>query len=192
MAYDDLTHIYRVRGQVVPSVTRLASPHCPWWTDEARARGQAIHDFGLALDMGDRPALTDLPFEWRGYARALLGAYDELRPRWMEIETARTNVHLRYGGRRDRVGVLLASVAIVDFKTSDVEEWHGIQLAGYDLLDRPRLSRPGATRRRFGLYLAASGRHKLREFVDPNDRVKFLGQLAAYWRDARPLTRKDL
>jgi len=167
----------------VPSVTQLVVDDCAFWTEEARARGKAIHRFSQRVDLGERVDLYDLPVSWRGYGRALFDCYETLRPRWTEVEVARINEDLGYGGRRDRVGVVFACVCVVDLKTGDPDTWHAAQLAGYDLLDR-FVTR--VKRRRFAFYLAESGAFKVREYHD--GQAEFLRRLSDYKRTGRRVT----
>lgn len=150
--FDSTPHLYRLNGDIVPSVTDICDDEPIPYGDDGGSWGQAIHHATLAFDLGayhhdDYPPFVgphiDVYQTW-------LMAY---RPRWIRLEQPRVHP-AGFGGMADRLGILgmlrRRFESIVDLKTSGVVKWHGWQTAGYDYLHD---NFPLHVRRRYALYL---------------------------------------
>jgi hypothetical protein len=166
----------------------------------AKARGRLVHTLTAVLDAADCTALgatlpvpkgllapppellvldaagrlsVAIPDDLRPY----LDAYRRFRviygPRWDVVERPMARLDLGYAGTPDRVGTLNGQPAVVEIKTGGPAEWHGYQLAGYDLLDPLPFAR-----RRVGVYLRPDGKFRVRRYDDQEDRYHFLRALA--------------
>jgi hypothetical protein len=139
-----------------------------WFTPESARRGQIVHDLTEVFDRGDP---LEVPPDLMGYIEAYTAFVATVRPVYVESEVRVTNAALGVGGRIDRVcGDLWGAPGILDFKTGDPQPWHGSQLAFYNFL-RP-------TGPRWGCYLGANGRFKLKQYDDPNDHRQNMYDLA--------------
>jgi len=183
--YDDRTHTYRLGPHVVPAISAVlrhqeVGRSGPWFKDEHRQRGKAVHRACLALDMGERP--ERLPDEWMAYVEGWRAFTAAVRPRWREMEQPRVHRGLWFAGTPDRVG-LVGGPAVVEIKTGSEAEWHGVQLAAQDLLTR----RPGhPRRRRLSVVLRRDGTYRLHEHDDPRDELRFLQALRRYQLEYPP------
>lgn len=167
--FDEDLHEYTHAGAPVPSVTGVIDAEGlvdrAWYTDEARARGVAVHRATALDDLGAFD-----PAAWPDDVLARVAVYREwkriARPRWTHVEASLTCAS--FGGTLDRAGQLPGwpRVSIVDIKCGDPLPWHGLQLAGYALL----LGRGDA--HRWTLHLGPD-RWRLVPHRDPYDLARF-------------------
>ncbi len=160
----------------VTEVLRLcgAIPEGPWYTEQALARGSAIHRATALDDEHDLdeatvdPAILPRLEQWRKFRR-------ECDVEVFEIEQQMTDTRLAYCGTPDRIGTVNGQLSILDLKPA-AERWHSIQLAGYVLL----YGRPA---RRWTLVLPADGSdYKLIPHQDRRDLAVFRAMLTtAQW-----------
>lgn len=154
--YDPLEHAYYINGRRVVSVTQaltLADKiDTRWFTEEARNRGLAVHEY---CERYDRRLPLGIPADAGvdGPIEAYQAFLADHQPRWKYIEKGLFHATDAYGGRPDRVGIVRGSLATVELKTGQEADWHGLQLAGYQ-----GLQPAGA---RYVLYLGANGRYRL-------------------------------
>jgi hypothetical protein len=180
------THIYTVGGVIVPAVSTIVqhahraaggSSGGPWFTDEHRERGKAVHAATLALDQSSLEyddLLKWLKPAWQPFFFAYFEFRKHCRCQWALMEQARVHRALKFAGTPDRVGTLNDWPAILELKTGSPAPWHGVQTAGQDILMGSR------GRRRYVVYLTSDGRYKLREHTDSGDYLKFLSALQAF------------
>ena len=153
--YDPIAHTYYLGGSPIVSVTQVLVQagriDATWFTEEARRRGLAVHDWTAHMDRGtwrDRPA-PPMPESIAGYIEAYTAFKFDCRPRFAAIETAWWHPGERFGGRPDRL-------------------LHGMI---------------GGEGGRFVLYLAKTGRYRLRRCREASDYAKFREDLTMV-RDA--------
>jgi hypothetical protein len=181
--FDETTHRYYQGDLVVPGVTTVLKHggliDMRWFTDEARVRGTLVHELTHAVD-----AQLDLDTDTLAFRGGVLGeldAYhrflDDYRPVYRLIERAMFHPTLRYGGKPDRVcSVFLGRPAVLEIKTGQPSSWHGVQLAGYQLLE--------PTGARWVVYLKPNGRYQLAPAKRAEDYADFYRALREYWRVA--------
>lgn len=142
-SFDEATHIYRIDGVEVPSVTQICSIlTASKYTgnqsiiDAARARGTAVHELCEAYDYG---TLEEVPTELAGYVKAWMDFCRDYRPEWLYIEHQLYSHRLGFAGTCDRIGVIDGKTRVVDIKTTtSMDRLSKLalveQLAGYELL----------------------------------------------------------
>jgi hypothetical protein len=169
-----------------------------WYgTPAAKRRGSAVHDLTVATEAAGRwdgpgrpmpwppgfplPApeilvpeatgtvLVASPADLAGYLDAYWSWRALYAPVWTHVEATLARLDLDVAGRPDRIGVVLGSSAVVEVKTGAEDDWHGLQTAGYDLLEPLPFER-----QRYGLYLRSNGKFKFRPHDDVRDRSEFL------------------
>ena len=158
--FDADTHTYWVDGASVDFPTRLMQEaglvgSASFFTAAARDRGTRVHAATEAADRGD-PDGVGLPAAERGYLESYLVWKTMVQPVWDLIETPRYSAEYRLAGTADRIGRLGGSTGrqvIVDLKTGAPQKFHGLQLAFYDLVYPPPM-----TRDRVCLYLRRDGK----------------------------------
>ena len=177
--YRDADHAYLLDGRRIPSVTQVLTLtgriDDRWFTEAACERGRQVHAVCEVLDLGKPPDM--LQAERAGIA-SYVDAYRmflrDCRPVYDSIERGLYHKTLRYGGRPDRgCRRLFGTSATLELKSGAEEDWHGVQLAGYERL-RPK----GA---RWVCYLQKNGRYKIRQCENVDDHQEFLRALRDVW-----------
>lgn len=181
--HDRVRHFYSIGGTPVPGIHAVLragglEKGGPWFVDEVRERGKAVHAATLAYDLGEDAVIED---RWRGFYEAYVALRAAVRCRWRLLEHPKAHRRLRYATMLDRVGTVSGRPSVVEIKTGEPAPFHGPQLAGADLLLGPRIA-PG-TRRRLGFYLHADGTFQVKEYTEAKDYHDFLAALSAYWDD---------
>jgi hypothetical protein len=180
--FDEVSHEYWQKGTKVPGVTtvlRAANIVDPkWFTEEARRKGTLVHDLTMQIDedtipISPRSKRWDVPGEVTAYLKFL----NEIRPQYRLIEIPMLHPVLPFGGKPDRVcRNLLGSPAHLEIKTGSPASWHGVQLAGYQLLE--------PTGARYVLYLKPNGSYRLVQCKRAEDYDEFYRALDAYHKAA--------
>jgi len=179
------THRYYLAGREVPGVTtilkRAGIIDTTFLNNEAALRrGTAVHAHcewvdskprALALVLAKR---DDIESPMSGYERAYCRFIRDAKPIYTHVEAGLLHASLRYGGRTDRVCANLVDQgpAVLEIKTGQPADWHGVQLAGYQLLF--------PTGSRWVVYLSPRGNYSLRRCTNAADYTTFLAALAAY------------
>ncbi len=188
--FDPDAHVYRIDGNVVPSVTQLLKPIGPDFSmvppdvlEAKRALGTAVH---LACEVDDEGDLDDddldpvlMPYvsAWRKF-KADTGSVVLINEQKLGHRT------LGYAGTLDRVvRVRNGDCYLVDLKTSvSMSASYGVQLAGYQLLLDDSDFNTSLARK--GLQLKNDGTYKLVPFNNPNDAACFRALLSIYhWKE---------
>lgn len=177
LTFDPENHIYKVNGEVWPSVTQVLKDmgfiDSTWFTEYARERGSLAHliikwhCLGILDEDTVDPVLRPYLDAWKLFV-ADTGFVSK------QIETPLYDPLRRFAGTPDNVGELYKIPSVIDYKTGAMSQVTGIQLAGYELLTGKRL-------KRYGLQLTDKGKYKLTEFKDRNDRQVFLAATACWW-----------
>ena len=144
LAFDERTHIYKLNGIQIPSVTMIMRPLSAAYyggIDEnilatAAKRGKDVHN---AIENWLKFQVDDIPPENESYYQAFKSWWDEKKPKRIESEGRVYHKILRYAGTADllcmlddpTVGGLLYGI---DFKTSAqiVEMLVRVQLEAYE------------------------------------------------------------
>ena len=178
LRFDAERHEYHVGKSRLPTVTEIirGDTEAPrFWTPESRSRGHDLHRLWLEIDLCGFHA-SDEASVYQGYCRAYIAYLRYAKPKWTELEQPRANVRKEFAGTRDRVGVIGGHVTIADLKSGGADQTHGIQLAGYDLLD----SLGGVHRRRTNVYLHRDGTFRVIHQTNDEDYSQFLRKLAEF------------
>jgi hypothetical protein len=194
LEFDEASHIYRVAGAVIPSVTQILRPLFDFRMIDpavlqAKAEiGTAVHRAAELLDNDDLDEESD---DGRAALEPIAGYLDgykkfkaEKRPMVIENETRLYHPLHKFAGTCDRVYQMDGERVIVDLKTTAaMSPAVGVQLAAYDELFRAN----GSTKnrmKRFALQLKSNGTYKLYEFSEYGDWPTFLSLLTIFrWRD---------
>ena len=178
-------HTYWIGDQRVPGIHEVLEAggllDTQWYTREGKIKGTEVHRLALAYDLEDLDPDFDSPY--RGYQLSYEALRPDLHVRWDECEIPSYSWRYRCATRIDRIGTFLdpspyaGRRVIADFKSGAPEDWHGIQLAGGELIrglptDLVRLS----------IYLKPKGRGRAFVHKQPGDRRKFLRALELYWK----------
>jgi hypothetical protein len=101
--------------------------------DKRASEGTAVHEqIFAALGRGDRPNLSDLSDEERGYGQAAFRFWSDTRPKPLAVEQAVFIPDLPAAGRFDLLAEVDGEVVLYDLKTSKRDYLaHHVQLAGY-------------------------------------------------------------
>lgn len=180
--FDEATHEYWRKGTKVPGVTtvlraaKLVDP--TWFTEEAKRKGTIVHDLTMQIDQ-ESTLISRLSPKWDvlGEVEAYLKFRAEIRPRYRLIEVPMLHPVLLFGGKPDRVcSSLMGSPAVLEIKTGSPARWHGVQLAGYQLLE--------PTGARYVLYLKPNGKYVLEQCKRAEDYDDFYRALDDYHKAA--------
>jgi hypothetical protein len=158
-------------------ITRAGRIDTRWFTEDAAARGRAVHRVCELIDRQRFGTLgaadADMQINaWRALYPALLGAEHGYRlfvkavpTEWTAIEQPSFHETKKYGGRPDRRGLVYGEPAVVELKTGQAADWHGEQLAGYQGLE--------PTGARFVVYLRLNGTYRIERCKDAFDYSRF-------------------
>lgn len=172
--FDAERHEYFYNDARIPSVTQLLDlgglvNGKEYFTEESRRRGRAVHALAMDFDLGvlDLPRLES---PYRGYVLGYVEACRKLLPKWEQIEVADVHPEFRFGGRIDRVGVVLERQTIAELKTAAKAKHHAIQTALQAILKSATAPCLPAERwQRLTVYLKHSGKFVVEAHEDPRD-----------------------
>ena len=162
--FNEAEHVYRLNGQVVPSVTQILSQRRlylgnEWWTEEARARGTAAHIATQLYDEGDLDMGTLAP-EIAPYLDAWVQFLADSRFEVVMNEQKLASLTHGFAGTLDRFGRIDGKGVLVDIKTGQWQPAYALQLAGYHYL----LTETGETPARYlCVSLRADGTYRTKE-----------------------------
>lgn len=184
--FDEPTHVYRLNGVVIPSVTTILRPLYdfrmidPAILHAKAALGTAVHRACELLDNDDLDQETDEgkaglePIA--GYLAGYVKFKAEVRPVVLENESRLFHPVHRYAGTIDRRYTINRDLWDIDLKsTVAMSPVVGLQTAAYSELFKANGDRRRP--RRGALQLFPDGKYKLWEFKDPSDIAVFLSLL---------------
>lgn len=184
--FDEPTHVYRLNGVVIPSVTTILRPLYdfrmidPAILHAKAALGTAVHRACELLDNDDLDQETDEgkaglePIA--GYLAGYVKFKAEVRPVVLENESRLFHPVHRYAGTIDRRYTINRDLWDIDLKsTVAMSPLVGLQTAAYSELFKANGDRRRP--RRGALQLFPDGKYKLWEFKDPSDIAVFLSLL---------------
>ena len=138
LAFEEKGHIYKLNGEIVPSVTTVMNPlsrSLYKGVDEAilnkaADRGTAVHN---AIETYTLYGIEDIDPEFRGYFDAYVKWYEDYDPICLANECKVYHKILRYAGTADMPVIINGQLILVDFKTSaSVNKMlTGVQLEAY-------------------------------------------------------------
>lgn len=169
---NELTHEYKVDGQVVPSVTQIIQDILPidltYFKEEHRRRGHAVHAACHFLEENDLNWKTVHP-DIIGYIKAWEKFMSDTGWKSEKMESFIAHKRLRYAGRLDRVGSFNNKKGVLDLKTGTVEH-ASLQLAGYAMAYDPiDYKLPHNNLHRWAVKLNENGTYKLHTYSNDID-----------------------
>jgi len=179
--FDPISHIYRIDGVVVPSVTQVLVAEgfidATWFTEYSRDKGinkhLTIHYYETdQLDEENLdPVLKNTLDAWKAFKLDTGFVVSA-------SETPLYSAQYRFAGTPDILGTFRDTTpAIIDFKGQVVSPWVGLQLAAQEILEGTH------GRKRFALQLMDTGKYKLHLFTDRQDRNIFMAALSIHhWK----------
>lgn len=138
LVFEEETHLYTVKDELVSSVTQLMTQYgiidTQWYNEQAKVRGKRVH---LAAQFYDEGDLDEKSLD--AAVLAYFTSYKRFRletsiQRFLAIETPLYDQALWYGGTPDRVAIINDRVVLYDIKTGYVPTWAPMQLAAYKYL----------------------------------------------------------
>lgn len=174
--FDRERHEYTYRGTKAPGVSEIliadGQIDTTYLTPESRERGTLVHGLTVAYD---ERRLRIVPRELDGYLTAYHNFCETVRPIYEATEQPRFHHVLMFGGCPDRVcRRLVNGPGVLEIKTGAIQAWHGVQLAGYQLLH------PAGER--WCLYLKPNGKYDLRFQRRAEDYADFHRARLAWWK----------
>lgn len=138
LVFEEQRHVYRIGGEVLPSVTALMKPLSDrhyraipdYVLEKAANRGTAIHN---AIENWIKFGIVDIPAEYRGYFDGFREWWDKYRPTVIGSEQRLYHKLLRYAGTGDLVCRIGDELWIIDYKSTSVlsEMLLRVQLEAY-------------------------------------------------------------
>jgi CRISPR/Cas system-associated exonuclease Cas4 (RecB family) len=192
------THTYSRNGVEIPGCTRTIDHAGLSSLDDVRKDilerrsnlGKHVHRCCHFFDEGDLNWET-VHETAKGYVDSWAALCSDLKIGWRQIEfqcIAKVDF-LEFGMQIDREGLVYGEEAIVDIKISrSIEQWHGVQLAGYAMgLPHAALQTPSARfmrRKRYVAKLNENGKKaRLIPFEQKNDYDVFKSALViSHWK----------
>lgn len=123
LTFEPQTHIYRLSGVPIPSVTQIMKPlseHKYKGIDEeilnrAAERGTDVHS---AIEFFGRYGIQECTKEAKPYFDAFLAWHEDYKPQIISNESATYHTSLMYAGTVDLLAVIAGKLTLVDFKTT--------------------------------------------------------------------------
>ncbi len=138
LSFDEIPHLYRLDGDVIPSVSKIMEPLSKAKyegipekvLERAADRGSTVHN---AIENWLKFGFVDIPSEYRGYMDAFLDWWDKMKPEAVGSEVRTYHKLMRYAGTLDLLCNIGGRLVLVDYKTtSKVSEMTcGVQLEAY-------------------------------------------------------------
>lgn len=181
LTLNETTHEYRVDDRPVLGVSQILAlaglTDMTWVTEEALKRGSYVHtciEYHVQGDLDESkldPKLLGYVNAWKAFERESGFRVRQIDGVW-QSEIRRHHPIYKYAGTVDHLGDIvtpnyLPRYLVVDVKSGEPSDWHGVQLAGYAMLsDFPATSkRP----ERANLYVRPDGSYRFVERKDRND-----------------------
>jgi hypothetical protein len=179
---DEKTHEYGCNGKKYPGVTHILQ-NCglidiTWYTEETAMRGTYIHECLKLIDENVPLIMLDIGPDIAGYINAYLQFKKNTDYKILQGEKPYISEDYKFGGTLDRICTINGAQCILDIKTGQKQEWHGLQLSGYKLLVGE-----GSFLLRV-LYLNNKGKYRLESYKDSEYRNIFISALSIYhWKN---------
>lgn len=128
-------HLYLVDGRPVRSVTQILKGQgiidTQWFTDEARIRGQLVHEITAMMDLEKAETINTGRWDLFAYVFAWKLFCQETGFKFDAVEKIVYSEDGNYAGMYDRSGTIGGEPWLIDIKTGQHQRWHGLQLAAY-------------------------------------------------------------
>lgn len=182
LTFDEASHIYRLNGTMIPSVSKLMEPlkdQCYGGVSQktlanAAAKGSSVHN---SIENWIKFGIDDIPSAHRGYLEGFREWWDQYQPTVFGSEVRIYHKLMRYGGTIDLLCAIGDYLTLVDFKTtySLLEMTCGVQLEAYS---QALISHGIAPQKKHILHLKKDGKWAFPEFPakDPA-RCRVVGSL---------------
>lgn len=138
LTFDEASHIYRLNGDIIPSVSKLMEPlkdQCyggisKRTLENAAIKGSAVHN---SIENWIKFGIDDIPSEHRGYFNGFMEWWKQYKPRVFGSEVRIYHKLMRYGGTIDLLCEIGGLLELIDFKTTYtlLEMACGVQLEAY-------------------------------------------------------------
>lgn len=138
LRFDEKTHIYRLDGAEIPSVSRVMEPlkasSYAGISEKTLARaadkGSSVHN---SIENWLKFGIDDIPEEHRPYFDGFLEWWNEYQPEVIASEVKTYHKLMRYGGTIDLLAFVEGKLTLIDFKTTYkvLEKSCGVQLEAY-------------------------------------------------------------
>ena len=168
LTFDEGEHIYRLNGEVIPSVTQVMKPLnqakydgiSEKTLDNAARRGTTVHN---SIENYIKYEFVDCPLEHRPYVEAFVKWWELMHPMVIGSEVRVYHKLLQYGGTIDLVCEISGELWLIDYKTTYAVSkiTCGVQLEAY----KQALNSHGVRIvHKAILHLQKTGQYKLIEF----------------------------
>lgn len=166
--FDATTHTYKVDGVIYPSVTRILKSvgiiDDTYYSNASASKGEEIHELTQLIDekIITLESLKDNPYV--GYVQAWVNFINEYQVTFKAIEKLVASTLHHYSGTMDRradVGLLKLNDAVIDIKSGQLADWHGVQLWGYAIAE--------GTENMLAVYLRENGTYKPELFEEKRE-----------------------
>jgi hypothetical protein len=125
LEFDEMDHIYSVKGVVVPSVTQIMRPLTTQTyfginkdvLKQAAERGTSVH---LAAELYSMMGYKEVTPETEPYFNSWLTWFETVKPEVLALEYRTYDSVLWYAGTIDLIAKINGKIAIVDYKTTTV------------------------------------------------------------------------
>lgn len=181
--FEESTHIYKVNGSVIPSVTQIlkeaglidlsfVDKDVLAYTSDL---GRKVHETTELYDKGilDLESLHPL---LKGYLDAWIKFRKESGFEPLIIEVMYHHPIFHYAGRIDRIGMMGKDLIQLDLKSGTAQAAYALQSAAYTELYNANNSKPNI-KKRFAIYLSPNGKYNLKPYTDKNDLRVFYAAL---------------
>lgn len=168
LTFDEASHIYRLNGDIIPSVSELMEPlkdQCyggisKRTLENAAIKGSAVHN---SIENWIKFGIDDIPSEHRGYFNGFVEWWKQYKPRVFGSEVRIYHKLMRYGGTIDLLCEIGGLLELIDFKTTYtlLEMACGVQLEAYS---QALISHGITPQRKHILHLKKDGKWSFREF----------------------------
>lgn len=175
-------HKYTVDGARVPGFTEICLAlgiiqPSPFYTEDGRKQGTAIHSWMLFLAQGNTAKIQpeqEIAGRIEGFKKFLY----ESRFKFLGGEDIQFEPNLRYCCKPDLYGQLGTTNVVIEVKRGAVMKSHLIQTVAQSLALKAGGFRVHA---RYALYLKDSGDYRLIEHTDKEDETRWKAIVGAYW-----------
>lgn len=180
------THTYTdEEGLVLPSVTQVLKDvgiiDSSKYTEGSAEWGTEIHGCLQRIDEGLEQSELYIGTDVYPYVAAHEQFKHDTGFKVTGVEVIYGSEGYRFAGMIDRIGVLNGKDCIIDIKTGGKENWHSLQLAGYELLLQDPIHYSYV--KRYALHLKNTGKYSLIEYKDRTDKHHFLCALDVHhWK----------
>ena len=173
--FESEEHLYIAldTGETLPSITQMLKSTCwvddTFFSEDSCDRGTAVHTLTADYDLGALHLETCVsPF--RGYALGWAQAARALRAEWSHIEVPMVHRRYRFGGRPDRIGIVIGGLkTVVEVKSGAPTKSHAIQTALQAVLAADEGGLPAEHYQRLAVYLKPNGKFSIERFINRRD-----------------------